>query len=449
MRSLQLLEVAQILHEEQPVPDCQVTGFCVDSRNIKTGQLFFALKGAHLDGHDFIEEVKEQGACGAVVHYTYSQQHDNFTLIFVDDPLKALQQLATTLLAKSKTRVVAVTGSVGKTTTKEFIGALLASSFSVKVSPGNSNSQIGLPLSILNHTSGEEEILILEMGMSEVGQIAKLIQIAPPEVAIVTTVGLVHAFNFNSIEEIAQAKAEIFQHQKTKLGILDRDIPDYESISKATHCLKHSFSLKNRTADYTVDHSNSMLLFSQLENQSVSLSSFSLAGKHNRHNLLAAIAVARYFQVSWSEVQERISLLFLPEGRFQKIVQNKVIFINDSYNASEMSVKAALESLPEPQQGGKKIAVLGSLLELGKFTDECHRRVGEHALGFVDLCYCFGKECQPIFEAWSKAGRPGYIYEDFDLLVADLKKSVNPNDVVLLKGSRSKKICRIIKALEN
>jgi len=449
MRTLRLLQIVKMLNLKQNVPDLQVNGYCVDSRNIQRGQLFFALKGAHLDGHDFIDAVHQKGACAAVVCDSYSQTHGDFTLIRVADPLQALQHLASSVLQMSNSRIVAITGSVGKTTIKEFVRTLLATSYSVAASPGNSNSQIGLPLSILNHTSGTEEIIILEMGMTESGQISKLTEIAPPEVGILSSVELVHACNFNTLEEIAYSKAEIFQHPKTKLGIINRDIPCYNEIVHATSSQKRSFSLTNSNADYTADPLNPFALLSNLDKQTLNIQAFKLPGKHNRHNLLAAIAVARYFNISWEKIEHQIAALQLPEMRLEEQIYNGVIFINDSYNASEISVKAALECLPEPKNGGKKIVVLGSMMELGKFSDECHRRIGEYALNLVDECYCFGKECQPIFDIWKREERPVSLYEDFSFLIEDLKKRVMPNDIVLVKGSRSKKMWSIIDAFKD
>ncbi len=451
MRSLTLKQIADLLAIQTPIPlsNHLVTGYCVDSRNVKPGDIFFALPGARSDGHVFIEEIKSKGAIAAVVHQDYAGKFDDFCLLYVEDTLQALQKLAKSLLELSKARIIAITGSYGKTTTKEFIHVLLADSYQVAVSPGNSNSQIGLPLAILNHTTGHEEIIILEMGMTHAGQISKLIQIAAPEVAVLTSVGLAHSENFDSIEMIACAKSEIFGHAQTRLGILHRDIPDYEKITKSTPCLKHSFSLTTQNADYTQNHLNPLKLYSQLDHSSIKIDNFKLPGKHNQHNLLAAIAVARYFNVSCEEIEKRLEKLFLPEKRLQYQWLQDILFINDSYNASEMTVKAALESLPKPEKGGRKIAVLGSLLELGKFTKECHQRVGEYALNFVDECYCFGKECQPIVDLWLEKKRPTQLFEDFSLLLAHLKGHLQPNDSVLIKGSRSKEMWRILEAFQD
>ena len=221
--------------------NCPVTGFAVDSRLVKQGNLFFALKGAHVDGHQFLSAAAVNGAVAAVVNESYNGPDFGLLLIKVPDPLIALQELAKSVLQQRKSKIVAVTGSLGKTTTKDFITTLLKSKYSVSCSPGNSNSQIGLPLTILNHTDGAEDVLVLEMGMTHSGQIKQLLQIAPPDIAVMTTVALVHAGNFNSLEDIARAKAEVLTHPKTTLGVIPHDVLLYDEIRNTGTCQKISF----------------------------------------------------------------------------------------------------------------------------------------------------------------------------------------------------------------
>lgn len=444
MRSLTLNQISAILKQPHSLSPALVKGYCVDTRYLKPGEIFFALKGERVDGHDFLAEAQQKGALAAIVAKDYSSTFSDFPLIYVSDPLRALQDLARHVLAHSSSRVVAITGSLGKTTTKDFVHTLLAGSYRIKASPGNSNSQIGLPLSLLNHTSGQEDILVLEMGMTEPGQILTLTQIAPPEVAVLTAVSLVHACNFNSLEDIAWAKAEVFQHAHTRLGILPVDIPSYQAIVNASPCRKLSFSVTGQQADYSFDPADPAKLLANLEHQSIEIKNFTLPGRHNRHNLLAAVIVARHFNVSWDEIKERLNLLQLPERRLQFETRKGIVFINDSYNAAELSVKAALETLPQPTGNGRKIAILGSMLELGKFSEDSHRRVGEFALNFVDECYCFGHECQPIYDAWYQAKRPVQLFEDFNELIHCLKENLQAADVVLIKGSRAKQMWKIL-----
>lgn len=303
---------------------------------------------------------------------------------------------------------------------------------------------MGIPLAILNQTSGDEEVLILEMGMTVPGNLAGLVQIAPPEVAVITHVSLVHACNFESIEEIAWAKAEILSHSATRLGILCRTIPEFERISSYGDCRKISFSAERPDVDYGLDSADPFMIQDRLANRTVEIPRLPIPGKHNLHNFLAAAAVARYFDVSWEQIQEAAGKLSLPERRLQFVTKRGVLFLNDSYNASEMSVKAALETLPVPEGQGRRIAVLGSMMELGKFSDECHRRIGEHALGFVDQMFCLGEECFPIQHVWSKAGKSAELFTRREDLVAALKRTLSESDVVLLKGSCSKELWKVL-----
>jgi UDP-N-acetylmuramoyl-tripeptide--D-alanyl-D-alanine ligase len=440
-------QIAKWLHLPAHKNEIVFTEVSVDTRTICPGSLYIALKGERVDGHAFLADAKAKGAKAAVVNRHYTGPDYGLCLLPVEDPLAALQEIAKQTLARRKTRLVAVTGSIGKTTTKEFIATLLSSKYKVGYSPGNSNSQVGVPLTILNHTTGHEEILVLEMGMTHSGQISRLVQIAPPEVAVITTVALVHACNFNSVADIAWAKAEIFSHPHTRLGILHRDISNYEELCRYGSCRKISFSLQSDLADYELRIKEGNKLYAHVEDCILDLNPLKVPGKHNMHNALAAGIVARHFNISWETILQTMQQFSLPERRLQFIEKKGVLFLNDSYNASELSVKAALETLPGVNGKGKKIAVLGSMLELGKFSEECHRRVGEFALQHVDQLYCLGEECYPIYQIWQKAGKPVQLFSERAALVDALRNSIQPSDVVLLKGSRSKELWKVIEEL--
>lgn len=445
MRQMTLAQIAHLLHCEGEFASFLTQGFSVDSRLVKKGELFFALKGERVDGHDFLKKVSQQGAIGAVVSKEYRGEIEGFPLIRVDNPLVALQELGAQALAEHSPRIVAITGSLGKTTTKEFTKHLLSTRYRVAATPGNSNSQVGLPLAILNHSRGDEEIFVIEMGMTLPGHIARLVQIAPPEVAVITSVALVHACQFDAIEDIGRTKGEIFSHPKTKLGILHRDISNYTELCQIGSFPKISFSILSEEADYFLN--SRKMVYTALERGEKSIQNFLIPGRHNLHNLLAAIAVARYFQVEWEDINQATSTMVLPDRRLQFVQHRNMVFLNDSYNAAEMSVKSALEILPQPEKGGRKIAVLGSMMELGKFSDDCHARVGEYALNYVEKMYCLGEECSPIYDIWKQAGRPVQLFKQRIDLVDALKKELKPLDVILLKGSRSKELWKVLEEL--
>lgn len=424
-----------------PLP---IHGISVDSRLVKNGDLFFALPGSQLDGHHFLHEVAAKGGVAAVVSKGYQGEDHGMILIKAEEPLLALQEIARQILALHHPKVIAVTGSVGKTTTKDFIAELLKHKYRVAASPGNSNSQIGLPLSILNHTNGNEEVLVLEMGMTHAGQIQRLIEIAPPDIALITTVALVHANNFNHLSEIGRAKAEIFAHPRTAVGILSRQIENYEELCRIGACKKLSFAVECSDADYSlINEMQKGLLVKDLTG-STRLDPLKIPGLHNLHNFLGAVAVARCLKMEWDEINHASKTLTLPERRLEMIEKYGATFINDSYNASEASLKAALESLPDPKPGGKKIAVIGEMLELGKFSDQCHEIVGKFALERVDRLLCLGENCKSIKDVWQAAGRPVELFMERADVVHALKNELQAGDVVLLKGSRAKALWKVL-----
>lgn len=446
MKPLSIKTIAHLLNQEADNLT-QVQGVAVDSRDVKAGDLFFALPGNQRDGHEFLGEAAAKGAVGAIVKQNYHGPDHGLSLVRCPDTLLALQGIAKSLLSHSKAKVIAVTGSVGKTTTKEFIATLLKKRYRLYASPGNHNSQIGLPLTLLNNISLEEDFLVLEMGMTHPGDISKLLQIAPPTISVVTMIALVHACNFDSLQEIARAKAEIFSHPSTQLGIFPLQSGIHAIFDQEGRCPKISFSTESAEADFVLSETLRGMSIREYRGEPVLLPSLSVAGKHNQHNFLAAAVVARQVGLSWEEIIEQQAELQLPERRLEEIKKNGAIFINDSYNASEISVKAALNTLPMPAAGGKKIAVLGEMMELGKFSEQCHWAVGEHALKCVDLMLCFGEGCRPILSCWEKAGRHVVWAKEREQIVASLRQLLKPGDVVLLKGSRSKGVWKVLEEL--
>lgn len=437
MPQYSLLQLAGFLNSRLD-RDTPITGVAVDSRLIKPGELFFALPGNKADGHSFIADVAARGAAAAVVKRPFSMPKATIPLLSVDDPLSALQICAQKLLKNRKSRIIAVTGSLGKTTTKDFIASLLKTKYKAASSPGNSNSQIGLPLAVLNHTQGDEDVLVLEMGMTAPGQIKNLIHIAPPEIAVITTTALVHAENFDSLEAIGRAKAEILTHPSTALGILDRGIVNFHELLRYGSCPKISFGWEDRDADYSRY---------VLENNGISFDAFRLPGEHNLHNFLAASAAAHRFGMEWSEIADAIPFLTLPERRLQMVEKCGVLFVNDAYNAAESSVKAALHVLPKPQPGCKRVAVLGGMVELGKFSEKCHQEVAEYAQRHVDAMLWYGPEWEPVCRRWTEEGKSVSHYLDREDLLRALRGILTPGDVVLLKGSRNKHLCTILEEL--
>lgn len=390
----------------------------IDSRRVGSGDVFFALAGSKFDGHDFLGEVATRGCRVAVVAKGYQGKDYGLELIKVDEPLKALQEAAREIQQRRLAKVVAITGSVGKTTTKDFVAQILSLKYRVGKSQGNANSQVGLPLTLINEIKPEDEVIVLEMGMTHPGEIERLVAIAPPDIVVITAIALVHAENFQSLEEIAAAKGEILSHPRTRLAIVGEQARGYCFKPIPTkYCYKSEAIGSERFPE------------------------------HFAENLVCAQAVARAMGLTEEEIKTATGQLTLPEKRFEIGHKKGVLFVNDSYNASEPSVMAALNSLPKPEKAeGKTLAVLGEMLGLGQFSEACHKKVGELALKKVDTLFLVGEGCRPIESLFESRGRPvKRVGAALDLL-KDLQSLAQPGDVVLLKGSNFWKIWELEEA---
>lgn len=404
------------------------SGIALDSRDVQPGQVFIALKGLKVDGHDYVQEAFARGASLAVVREGFSLP--GAALLNVKDPLETLQDIARQHVARSNAQVIAITGSLGKTTTKEFLYALLKSKYKTACTSGNQNSQVGMATSLINNVKGDEEFIVVEMGMTHAGHIKKLVDIVPPHKTLMTQIALVHAENFDSIEGIARAKAEIYSHPKTTLSIISKDSPCVDQL-QGLH-----YSMKDKNADFYLEVTPDALIFNGTH-----LPFVQLAAPHVYLNLLAAMAMASSCGMTPEEIGQAFTTLKMPEKRLEKVVRSGICFINDSYNAAEPSLKAAL-SYVKNEKASRKIAVIGQMKELGRFSEGCHKAVGEHALECVDKIYCLGEECAPIMNVW--ADKPCRLFTDFSELVTTLKNELQKDDLVLLKGSRSNGLWRVL-----
>lgn len=443
-----LFDFAQIvnwLHSDIKVSGT-VSGFKQDSRDVKPGDLFFAMKGERVDGHFYLNEIAAKGAIGAVVSKDYNGAEFGLTLIRVENVLESLHLLAKAVHALRKVRVVGVTGSVGKTTTKEFIATLLEGKFRVGKTPGNANSQVGVPLSILN-SSGNEEVLVLEMGMSLPHEIEKLVNIAPPEVSIITKIALAHAAFFpDGLEGIAAAKAEILSHPLTRLSVLNHQVAGFSSVHMRT-CLKMTYGLEEEKSncEYTLCREG-LEYFVKEKGDKTSLFTLPFSATHLCENFIGAAAVARAMGMQWPEIIRQADKLKVFKRRFERVDREGVVFINDSYNANATSMKAALTNLPVPRTGRKRIAVLGAMKELGEHTEKCHLDVAMIALENIDYLLCLGEECAPMVDVFQKAQKPVEYFDELDALKRRVFEIAQEGDVVLLKGSNSKKLWMVLES---
>lgn len=418
-----------------------VSSFFQDSRLVQKGGLFFAIKGNKVDGHAYLEEVARQGAFGAVVSSEYQGPDFGLTLFKVDNVLSALQTLARHVQKERSCKVVAVTGSVGKTTTKEFVATLLSYKYRVMKTPGNANSQVSLPLFLLN-IEGDEEIFVLEMGMSEKGEIAKLVSIAPPDIALITKIALCHAtYHPDGLEGIASAKGEILSSDRTRLAVLNHQVLPFASCHKPG-CQELSYGPWGGGYDLEFRLINEKT-FEMKWGQTIAECSVSFAAPHLIENVMGAIGVALDCGMTIEEIQQQLPQLSLYSKRFERIEKHQITMISDAYNASPLSVKAVLSHLPSPQPGGRRIAVLGSMRELGSYEEQSHREVGEWADRFVDHLLCLGPETVAMAQAFEKGGKPVEHFLDLGVLEKRLFEMLKPGDVVLIKGSNSLQMWRL------
>ncbi len=421
-----------------------ITGFKQDSRGVVAGDLFFAVKGDKVDGHSYLEEVAAKGAIGAVVTKDFQGDAYGLTLFCVDDVIEALHKLAQIVHEMRKVRVIGVTGSVGKTTTKEFIATLLQGKFRVGKTPGNANSQVGVPLSILN-SEGDEEVFVMEMGMSLPHEIEKLIAIAPPEIAIITKIALAHAAFFpDGIEGIAAAKTEILTHPSLRLGILNQQVTQFAAAQNKT-CPKIVYAVEGEKTDSEFVLCREGAHFYVLE-KGERTADFSLPfyASHLCENFIGAAAIARMMGMEWSEIIPQAQKLKTYMRRFETIEKNGIVFINDSYNANVTSMRAALMNLPAPCPGKKRIAVLGAMKELGPFTEQSHREVAQIALSHIDHLLCLGEECATMVELFQRENRPVEQFFDLDSIKQRVYELAKEGDIVLLKGANSKRLWQVL-----
>lgn len=437
MQLINLREVGEILG--RPIDEAPIDGFAIDSKQVKKGNVFFALQGKKFDGHKFLSEVALKGGVAAVVSQEYRGGAFGLKLIRVTDVIQTLQKLAQAVHAKRQGTVIAITGSIGKTTSKEFLATLLSEKFKVSKTPGNANSQVGLPLFVLNNKE-EYEILVIEMGMSQVGEMEKLVQIVPPDIALLTKIGQAHIGYFSDGQEgVVREKALIFSHPHTKVGIINSQALQFKKIAELQLDKKITFGF-DLPGDFLLKRG----WFIEERGQETRQFELPFEEDHFAENFLGVATVAREMGLSWEEIFKKARFLKGFQLRFEKVERNGVTFINDCYNASPEAVKAAIKSLPLPSLGGKTIAILGELEGQGIFSEKNHREVAECAVARVDHAFLLGKECLPMLDVFKSASKPVEFFGDLELLKSVVFDVIRPGDVVLIKGANYTKLWQLL-----
>lgn len=439
--------------------EVMIQGVCTDSRKILKGCLYVPLVGERFDGHDFAVQALAEDA-GAILWQEDHGTPPDGPVILVKDTLVALQTLAASYLEQSGVKVVGITGSNGKTTVKDMITALLETKYKVHKTQGNFNNQIGLPLTVLDMPE-ETDIIVLEMGMSGRYEIELLSSIARPDAAVITNIGESHLLQLGSREEIARAKVEIISGMKPGgLLIYHGDEPLIpmvlaESETKQPDDLKtFTFGMKEGNDDYPTGlmfHAKGIIFTSH--RHSGEGFSMPLLGRHNVVNALAALAVAEHFGVNDEQIREGLSGLRLTSMRIECIeTEHGVTVLNDAYNASPVSVKAALDVLGDMKGYHRRIAVLGDMLELGPQEEEFHAEIGRYVSpDNVDMVFTYGPLSMHIAEA-AKANLPeGQViaFTEKAAMIEAIIKEVTNKDVVLVKASRGMKLEDVVEALKS
>ena len=429
-----------------------VTGVSIDSRSIGVGEAFFAIKGHRLDGHAYLGDAAGRGSACLVVHELPDDVPPNVPLVLVQDTTRALGRLAAWHRAKFSIPVVAVTGSNGKTTTKELIAAILGTRWNTLKPEGSFNNQWGLPLTLLG-LSPEHGALVVELGTNQPGEIASLAALAVPTVGVVTVVAAVHTEFLGSLEGVRDEKAGLVKAlAPTGVAVLNADDTRVASMARDTRARVITYGVRTPAEvhaapdvtdgpdglAFTLEHGS--------ERQRVALP---LSGQHNVTNALAAAGAAVALGFSLAEIAAGLADARPVKGRCVWRTAGEIRLLDDTYNANPASVRAALDTVVAHRGGSRVIAVLGDMLELGAIADEAHREVGRHAAGAgVDALVGMGRHARALVEAARAAGvAQAQHTETFEDTVAFLMKELVPGDLVLVKGSRGMRMERIVDAL--
>ena len=432
-------------------PESVASIVCTDSRALKAGDLFIALRGEKFDGHSFVPEAAQRGAVGAIVEEIPAELPRGFAVLQVPDTLTALQRLAANYRRSLTLQVVGITGSNGKTSTKDLTAAVLAEHFQVLKTEGNFNNHIGLPLTMLRARSGDQ-IGVLEMGMNHPGEIAPLAALAAPDVAIITNIGMAHIEFMGSREAIAQEKGMLAEALQPS-GALILSVHDEFSESIAARTKADTIYAGIGKGDvYASDlrpHFSGTRFLLHAEGRSVE-AELRVPGEHMVLNAMLAAAAGRAFGLSLEECAEGILKLQLTKGRLEQKVIRGIQILDDTYNANPDSVRAALHTLACMPAAGRRIAVLGRMGELGGESERGHRMVGEAAVSeHIDCVVGVGDEAQWITEtAWRGGVEKVVRVETNDEATKVLRQIAKPGDIVLIKGSRSAHMERIVEALQ-
>ena len=418
-----------------------VTKISTDSRTLKSGELFVALRGENFDGHNFVESAAKAGAAGAIVDLGWNgNTSPEFALIRVQDTLPGYQTLAANYRRALALRVLCITGSNGKTTTKDFAAAVLARKFRVTKTEGNFNNHVGLPRTILESNS-DHQVAVWEIGMNHPGEVAALAKIAAPDAGIITNIGIAHIEFMGSREAIAEEKAALAEAIGPEGSVILNGDDDFSGpIAERTRAKVIFAGIKSgsiRASD--IHQSAEGSEFTIREGAHRCRAQLPVPGLHMVQNAILAVAAGRVFGLSLEDGADGLAAAPLTQARLQIKQIHGVRFIDDSYNANPDSMKAALRTLVELDTEGKRIAVLGEMRELGEESERGHREVGQAAADFgIDHLIAVGEIACAIADAAREAGLQNVSAAGSTAEAAGMLMEIAAaGDLVLIKGSRA------------
>ncbi|CCI81273.1 UDP-N-acetylmuramoyl-tripeptide--D-alanyl-D-alanine ligase [Lactobacillus hominis] len=452
---MQLAEIASALNSDlSKGEDTVITSVVFDSRKATDNSLFVPLAGQR-DGHEFVANAISHGAKATLWKKGHPNKPESIPVIEVDDPLTALQDLAQYYLNKVNPTVVGITGSNGKTTTKDMIAAVLSKRFNVHKTQANFNNEIGVPVTILE-MKPSTEILVLEMGMDRPGQLHHLSSLVKPDVCVITMIGEAHIEFFGTRDKIADAKMEITDFLKADgKFIYNGDEPLLAERAKKIKQSKSTFGFEEDDTVYATEWKSYMHHASFKINNSDEKFTIPMIGKHNVSNAMAAISVGRHFHESDEEIAQALSK-FTPTANRMQWKKGDVgeAIMDDVYNSNPTAAKAVLTSFGQVKikEGGRRIAVLGDMLELGDAAPQLHASLAS-ALDptIIDEVYLYGPEMKNLADAlttkYSKNNIHYYPQESMDRMIEDLKNDIKQDDIVMLKGSHGMHLEKVLDRL--
>ena len=428
--------------------DVVVSGTQHDSRDVRPGDLFIAIAGEHFDGHSFVGKAREAGAAAALVSRPVE---DELPQILVEDTLLAYGAIAREYRLSANIPVVAITGSVGKTTTKEMISCVLSGKYRVSKTQGNHNNNLGLPITVMEMPA-DTELAVLELGMNHFGEMSYLTSIAQPDVVVITNIGTMHIEHLGTREGILKAKLEIMEGIRDEgVAVFNGDEPLLWNLREGSHRRVY-FGIENDQCDIVAEDIRQMdggMYFTVRGLGQRFQIYVPQEGRHTVYNALAAAAVGLLCKISPETIQYQLGL-FHNTGMRQRVYDvNGYTIIEDCYNAGPESMEAALHVLSEHPCEGRRIAVLGDMLELGSRAQAEHYRVGRLAAVAADLILAYGNHSERIITGAITGGmsdKCAVHYDDQAYMAKDLVRKAKPGDVLLFKGSRGMKMEQVMEA---